>query len=103
VRSAQVAFFGDALERIDPNLPEKFVDFDNLSWKLLYQLPECLARDTLSKRADLLDAFRKFYNLPQAERTGSTAWVNNATEDILRAEDIPTEDVASIILILYWG
>lgn len=103
VRAAQGAFFGSALDRIDPDLPERFTEFDDLGWKLLYQFPEFMARDTIVKRDTLRAALATFYNLPRDERNDAKAWVIEATEDKLRALGIPTEDVASIILILYWG
>lgn len=103
VRAAQGAFFGSALERIDPDLPEKFVEFDNIGWKLLYQFPGFLARDTLGRRDELHAAIKAFCDLPRAERSDVKAWVIDSTEDKLRALGIPTEDIASILLILYWG
>lgn len=103
VRAAQGAFFGSALERIDPDLPEKFIEFDNIGWKLLYQFPGFLARDTLGKRDELHAALKAFCDLPRGERSDVKAWVIDSTEDKLRAIGIPTEDIASILLILYWG
>lgn len=103
VRAAQGAFFGSALDRIDPDLPERFMEFDDLGWKLLYQFPDFMARDTIVKRDTLRAALTTFYNLPREERNDAKAWVIEATEDKLRALGLPTEDVASIILILYWG
>lgn len=103
VRAAQGAFFGSALDRIDPDLPEKFMEFDNIGWKLLYQFPEFLARDTLGKRDELHAALKAFCELPREERSDAKAWVIDSTEDKLRALGIPTDDIASILLILYWG
>lgn len=105
VRAAQDAFFGDVLSKVDPALPEKFVRFDEISWKLWYHIPDFFARDTIALRDELLSIMRAFYSLSQADRNNGTAqaWVNDKTEDKLRAIGIPTEDVASIQLILYWG
>lgn len=105
VRASQGAFFGNALERIDPNLADKFSQFDQISWKLWYQIPGFLARDTIAMRDQLRSTLKTFYDLPQAERNDGSyqAWVNDKAEDKLRAIGIPTEDIASIQLILYWG
>ncbi|KAF5137059.1 hypothetical protein E5D57_000834 [Metarhizium anisopliae] len=96
------AFFGSALDRLDPDLPQKFLEFDDLSWKLLYQFPIFLARDTIAKRDYLRTALKAFYNLPREMRNDAEGWALDSTEDRLRAIGIPTEDIASIALILYW-
>ncbi|KAH8767459.1 cytochrome p450 [Diaporthe sp. PMI_573] len=105
VRASQGAFFGNALERIDPNLADRFSEFDEISWKLWYQIPGFLARDTIAVRDQLRATMKRFYDLPQAERNDGSyqAWVNDKAEDKLRAIGVPTEDIASIQLILYWG
>lgn len=105
VRASQRAFFGKALETIDFSLPDTFIYFDEISWKLWYQIPYFLARDTIFMRDQLQASLKKFYDLPQVERNDDSAqaWVNDKTEDKLRAIGIPTEDIASIQLILYWG
>ncbi|KAH0598982.1 hypothetical protein MHUMG1_03096 [Metarhizium humberi] len=103
VRAAQRAFFGSALDRLDPDLPQKFLEFDDLSWKLLYQFPIFLARDTIAKRDYLRTALKAFYDLPREMRNDAEGWALDSTEDRLRAIGIPTEDLASIALILYWG
>lgn len=103
VRATQRAFFGSALDRLDPDLPQKFLEFDNLSWKLLYQFPIFMARDMVEKRDYLRTAIKAFYDLPREMRNDAEGWVLDSTEDRLRAIGIPTEDIASIVLILYWG
>ncbi|TWU71881.1 Cholesterol 7-alpha-monooxygenase [Metarhizium rileyi] len=103
VRAAQKAFFGDALDRLDPELPQKFLEFDDLGWKLLYQFPTFLARDAMEKRDCIRAILKAFYDLPREKRDEAAGWVLSSTEDELRAIGIPSEDIASVVLILYWG
>lgn len=102
-RAAQEALFGSALDRIDPNLPQKFLEFDNLSWKMLYQFPGFMASDLLEKRDYLRGVLQTFCDLPSHERNDAQAWVINSTEEKCRTLGLPSEDIASVLLILYWG
>lgn len=102
-RAAQEALFGKALDRIDPNLPQRFLEFDNLSWKMLYQFPGFMARDLLEQRDYLRGVLQTFCDLPSHERNDAQAWVINSTEEKCRSLGLPSEDIASILLILYWG
>lgn len=102
-RAAQKALFGSALDRIDSNLPDRFMEFDNLSWKMLYQFPGFLARDSLKKRDYLRSILQKFCHLPPNERDDAESWVIHSTEEKCRMLGLPSEDIASVLLILYWG
>jgi cytochrome P450 len=103
VRSAQDAFFGNELGRIDPTLTDTFLTFDGLSWKYLYQYPEFLAKDTIAARNKLHLSLTRYFDLPQQERNSGVAWSTKTTEDEMRAIQMPTEDIAAVMLIVYWG
>jgi hypothetical protein len=45
LRAAARSFFGDALFDINPNMIEDFLNFDSVSWKLMYRYPKILSRD----------------------------------------------------------
>lgn len=102
-RAAQTTLFGSALDRIDPDLPDRFLEFDNLSWKMLYQIPEFLAQDLIHKRDYLRGVLKTFCDLPPKERNDAEAWVISSTEEKCRNLGISSEDTASVLLILYWG
>lgn len=102
-RATQEALFGTALDRIDPDLPQRFLEFDNLSWKMLYQFPGFIARDLLEKRDYLRGVLQTYCDLPSQGRNDAQAWVINSTEEKCRTLGLPTEDIASVLLILYWG
>ncbi|ROV89567.1 hypothetical protein VMCG_09953 [Cytospora schulzeri] len=102
-RASQRSLFGSALDRIDPDLPDRFLEFDDLSWKMLYQFPDFLARDLLKKRDYLRGVLKTFCDLPTKERNDAETWVIKSTEESCRNLGIPSEDTASVLLILYWG
>lgn len=103
IRSAQMTLFGSAVDRIDPCLPDRFLEFENLSWKMLYQFPEFLARDFINKRDYLRGVLKTFCDLPQKERSDAEAWVISSTEEKCRNLGISSDDTASVLLVLYWG
>lgn len=102
VRAGQRAYFGDALDAIDPTLAKTFVVFDELSWQILYQYPDFLAGEMKGARNAIQHAFKKYIQLPQSQRSGD-AWFIKAMEDEMRALKISEDDIAVVMVMIYWG
>jgi hypothetical protein len=101
-RAGQKAYFGDALAGIDPELTRVFIVFDELSWQVLYQYPSFLAREMKTARDRIQRALLKYIQIPQAQRTGD-AWFTKAMENEMRALGISEEDIATMLVTIYWG
>lgn len=101
-RAGQKAYFGDALARIDPTLTKTFIVFDELSWQVLYQYPDFLAREMKQARDTITRALLKYIQLPQSHRSGD-AWFTKAMENEMRALNICEEDIARMLVTIYWG
>jgi hypothetical protein len=101
-RAGQQAYFGPLLADIDPELPKTFVLFDELSWQILYQYPDFLAGEMKSSRDAVVRALKKYFQLPQAMRYGD-AWFTKAMEDEMRALGISEDDIATMMMTIYWG
>ncbi|KAK3303785.1 putative cytochrome p450, partial [Chaetomium strumarium] len=101
-RAGQKAYFGDALAGIDPELTSVFIVFDELSWQVLYQYPSFLAREMKAARDRIQRALLKYIQIPQAQRTGD-AWFTKAMENEMRALGISEEDIATMLVTIYWG
>lgn len=102
VRAGGLAYFGDMLGAIDPELAPAFIAFDDLSWQAIYQYPEFWSKAMRAKRDQTQRAFRKYFEVPQSQRTGD-AWFTKAVESELRAVGVGTNDIATILVTLHWA
>lgn len=101
-RAGQRAYFGDSLAQLDPTLTKTFIIFDELSWQVLYQYPDWLANEMKNARNTIQRALLKYIQLPQSQRTGD-AWFTKAMENELRALNMSEDDIATMLVIIYWG
>ncbi|PQE32214.1 cytochrome P450 oxidoreductase protein [Rutstroemia sp. NJR-2017a WRK4] len=102
VRAGGLAYFGDMLGAIDPKLASTFIEFDDLSWQAIYQYPDFFTREMRGKRAQTQLAFKKYFEVPQNQRTGD-AWFTKTMENELRAVGVCTSDIAIILVTLHWA
>ncbi|KAK0616095.1 putative cytochrome p450 [Bombardia bombarda] len=102
VRAGGLAYFGPMLSAIDPQLAPTFIAFDDLSWQAIYQYPKLLTRRMRAERDQTQHAFKRYFDLPQSQRTGD-AWFTKAMENELRALGVSTDDIAIILLTLHWA
>lgn len=100
-RAAEYAYFGDALGSIDPALASAFLEFDDLSWQVLYRYPAFLSSKMRAARMKMMHAFRDYLRIPQSQRNGSI-WLLNAMEDEARAIGVADEDIAVLYFNVYW-
>ena len=102
INCTQNLYFGEALAKINPRLPQLLREFDDLSWQVFYGYPKFL-RGRLSRVAEeLIGTFRQYLKVPREER-GSKAWFMGALEDEYRTAGLVDNDIASQFLFLYWG
>lgn len=102
VRAGGLAYFGDMLGVVDPELAPTFISFDNLSWQAIYQYPRSWSKIMSAKRDQTQQAFRKYFEIPQNQRMGD-AWFTKTMENELRAVGVGTNDIATILVTLHWA
>lgn len=100
VQLGQEVYFGAALGRINPEVPNDFLIFDELIWKVLYQYPDFLSQDMARGRARVVAALSQYFQTPADEREDA-AWLIKAMEDEMRTLGVEVEDMAIIIFHLY--
>ncbi|KAL9028823.1 MAG: hypothetical protein Q9196_002851 [Gyalolechia fulgens] len=71
VPAATIAFFGEALLRVDPQLLSDFHAFDEDSWMLTYRYPAFLARKMSQGRQKNKEAFTRYFELSPKDRPGA--------------------------------
>ncbi|KAJ4291703.1 hypothetical protein N0V90_009598 [Kalmusia sp. IMI 367209] len=103
VRLGQHVYFGAKLDQIDPMLPDSFLLFDELIWKMLYQYPGFLSRDMSVPRTRIIASLKKYFQMPRDQRSDGTAWLINAMEDEMRSLGIDDDNLAVLVFHLYFA
>ena len=98
----QRAYFGTLLEEIDPNMTWTFLEFDELSWQVLYQYPKLISRRMNVLKDKLIEDLDIYFSTPQDKRTGDV-WFTKAFEHEVRQIGIGTHDLATMMVQVYWG
>lgn len=101
IRLGQHVYFGETLDQIDPALPEVFLEFDELIFKMLYQYPSFLSHDMSKPRGRVIASLKKYFQVPQSERRNGAAWLITAMEDEMRALGVDDDNLAVVIFHLY--
>ncbi|KAJ4357133.1 uncharacterized protein N0V89_001708 [Didymosphaeria variabile] len=102
IRGGQRAYFGDFLENIVPDISWAFLEFDDLSWQILYQYLKVLSSKMHAAKARVTEALRKYFETPMTDRTGD-AWFTKAMENEMRDLDLATKDISILMQTIYWG
>ena len=102
INAGQKAYFGESLSDINPSLPYRLIEFDELSWQVFYGYPKRLRRRLNKISEEILDSINKYLELPPENRQGK-AWFTNALEHEFRKAHLSNHDIASQMLLLYWG
>lgn len=101
VDSATKTFFGDILLDISPDFTEHFYDYDENSWKLLYQYPRIFARDLHTAKSKMLNTLVTYLKLPKEQRSDAS-WLIQTLENEQRDIGIEIRDIAAMIMMGYW-
>lgn len=100
-RAGEVAYFGDTLQQIEPNMATTFLEYDELSWQVLYQYPRVFSRKMHDAMDRIQSIFLRYFEIPKDERRGD-AWFTKAVEDECRALGVNESDMARFMGTVYW-
>ena len=101
VKATARSFFGDAPLDIDPNFLQNFYDFDDVSWKITYNLPYLFAREAHASKDKLLDVLVEYLNLPHGKKEAA-CWLIKMLEKELREIGVGDRDIAAMLLLVFW-
>ena len=101
IGASQLAYFGERLSEIDPNLAKTFVEFDSQSWQLLYHYPRLISKGMYAAKDRIIDDLTAYFETP-GERTDA-AWVTRLLEREMRALGFTTREMGTLMMLQYWG
>jgi hypothetical protein len=97
----QEIYFGKALANLEPQTVASFIEFDSLSWQVLYQYPTFMCRKMRAAKNRVQDALERYLDLPSETRVDA-AWVTKVMEDGVRECGLSKRDTAIVFFQLYW-
>ena len=74
VEAATRSMFGDVLHKLNPDIAENMLDFNDRAWMVLFGLPEIFPSAVANARRKMTETMKEFVNLPEEKRAGQ-AWV----------------------------
>lgn len=102
ISAGQDAYFGPLLAEVAPHLTWDFLEFDDLTWQLLYQYPKFLAKKMYSARDRVVNGLEKYFTEVQ-KRRGVRSWFTPVMENEMRNLQFDTHEVAIMMMTIYWG
>ena len=94
--------FGDGIYRIEPEMNQHLLDFNEDAWKLVFQYPQSAESKMNKARKCMLKAFVTYMQGPESLRAGQS-WLLTAVMEEQQAVDIIDEDRAALMLMIYWA
>lgn len=99
--AATRAFFCERQLEIQPDLFQRFFEFDDDSWMLLYRYPRFLSRRMHRAKDVAIDAMTKSFELT-LDRRQDAAWFVQTLEKEQKQLGIDERDIATLQLMVYW-
>ncbi|KAK8066627.1 cytochrome p450 [Apiospora hydei] len=100
-RAGEMAYFGRTLGEVEPNMATTFLEYDDLSWQVLYQYPRVFSSKMHAAMDRIQEIFLRYFEVPRDDRQGD-AWFTKAIEEECRALDISNKDMARFMCTVYW-
>lgn len=102
VSAGQEVFFGEALEDISPHFVRDFLEFDIRTWQVIFGLPRLLSPSMHRAKDSMTASLEAYFAQPATERPG-TAWFTVEEEREMRRFGLSDGEIATMMLLEYWG
>ncbi|KAH8433494.1 cytochrome P450 [Aspergillus melleus] len=102
VDAGQRTYFGKRLGEIDPDLIWTFLELEDRSWQILYEIPAVFARKAHAARDGIIDAIQKWFETPPEDRPDGSWWMNTMEAE-MKALGFNTREMATTVVPIYIG
>ncbi|KAH8649753.1 cytochrome P450 [Tricladium varicosporioides] len=98
------SLFGTCLTKVEPSLIKYVEEFNDDAWMLVHRYPKRFAGKAYANRKRILDAFNKYRQLSQEERTaGGESW---AVKSLITEQNIlgmSNESNSAFLMLIHWA
>lgn len=102
VDAGQRTYFGNLLGEIEPNLIWTFLELEDRSWQILYEIPAPFARKAHEARDGIIDAIQKWFESPRENRKDGSWWMNTMEAE-MRSLGFSSREMATTVVPIYIG
>ncbi|KAI9043979.1 putative cytochrome p450 [Aspergillus affinis] len=102
VDAGQRTYFGNLLGEIDPDLIWTFLELEDRSWQILYEIPAVFARKAHAARDGIIDAIQKWFETPPEDRPDGSWWMTTMEAE-MKALGFNTREMATTVVPIYIG
>ena len=102
IRASTEIYWGKSIWKVAPNLIDAYLQWEETSWKYVFQLPRFFSRDMYAAKDQLLDGFAAYFGQQKDKREDATYFVT-MTEEELRGLAFSDHDVGKVNMLQYWG
>ena len=78
------------------------MSWEATNWKLMYKLPDFMARDMIDARSEFIDTLCKYFETPKKDRSDALYFVK-AMEEEMRAAGLGDREAAGIHMLHLWA
>lgn len=96
------AWFGEVIYELSSTVLPDMIRLDHEIWKLFYQLPRPWSSVGHDAAASLRSCLLKYVQLDPSKKK-DRCWAAQVAEEEMRARGIAEEDMASHLLMVFWG
>lgn len=103
IEAAIQSMFGDHLSKLDSNIVEHVITFNDYAWMTVFNYPDIFRRYPIHAAQSTLKAtFKRFAALPESERTGA-CWLINTTIKGMETTGLSMDARSSMLLMMFWA
>ncbi|KAF7897891.1 uncharacterized protein EAF01_008857 [Botrytis porri] len=95
-------YYGLKIFETNPNLLQTMMSWEATNWKLMYRLPDFMARDMINARSEFIDTLCKYFETPNKDRSDALYFVT-AMEEEMRAAGLSDRETAGIYMLHLWA
>ncbi|KAK8127855.1 hypothetical protein PG984_008963 [Apiospora sp. TS-2023a] len=95
-------YFGNCLQKIQPDLNRSFMAFETLSWQAMYQYPNFLCGKMNKAKEKVRCAIEEYFASPEHKRPGAS-WFIAQIEAEMKRLHIDPHDSSLFFFQLYWS
>ncbi|UDD62436.1 hypothetical protein AFCA_009751 [Aspergillus flavus] len=102
VDAGQRVYFGKLLGEINPNLISTFLELEDRSWQILYEIPAPFARKAHQARDGIIDAIQKWFDTAPGDRPDGSWWMSTMEAE-MKSLAFSSREMATTVVPIYIG
>lgn len=96
------SIFGGLLQKIEPDITQDMITFNDYAWMLIFNYPEFTSSKLVSSRRRILAALKTYMNTPDEKREGESFAIKNVLKG-QKITGIDEESRLAMLLMIYWA